>query len=85
MTNKDIVFAIKYLLPEAEFSFTGDDLDTIVWNVPSSGHPTKEQIIAAIEPSKAALEQQQLEKEATKQALLDRLGITADEAKLLLG
>lgn len=85
MTDKDIVFAIKHLLPEAEFSFTDNDLDTIVWTVPTSGHPTKEQIIAAIEPAKAALEQQQIAKDATKQALLDRLGITADEAKLLLG
>jgi hypothetical protein len=85
MTNKDIVFAIKYLLPEAQFSFTGDDLDTIVWTVPTSGHPTKEQIIAAIEPSKAALEQASIAKQAKKQELLDRLGITQEEANLLLG
>lgn len=85
MTDQDIVFAIKYLLPDAEFSFTDNDLDSLVWAIPTSGYPTKEEIIAAIKPAKAALKQEALSKESTKQALLDRLGITQDEANLLLG
>lgn len=37
-----------------------------------------------IETQKAAIETEKLQKEQAKQAILDRLGITADEAKLLL-
>ncbi len=86
MTDKDIVFAIKHLLPEAEFSFTDNDLDTIIWTVPTTGHPTKEEIIAAIEPAKTALEQEQLTKQTAKEAVeakLAALGLTADDLKAL--
>ena len=40
--------------------------------------PTEQEILAAIETHKIA-------KTTAKQAVLDRLGITADEAALLLG
>jgi hypothetical protein len=39
----------------------------------------------ATEAEAAKLAAEQAEKNAAKQALLDKLGITADEAKLLLG
>lgn len=85
MLNQDIVLAIKFLLPNSEFSFIGTDLETIVWDAPKTGHPTKEQILAAIVPAKAALEQTNAAKAADKAALLNKLGITAEEAALLLG
>jgi hypothetical protein len=84
MTDQDIVFAIKYLLPDAEFSFTDNDLDSIIWKHPKTGYPTKEQIIAAIEPAKADMATREATKADQKAALLERLGITADEAALLL-
>jgi hypothetical protein len=76
--------AIKRLNPTAEFSFTDDDYSTINWDVLEGNAPTKKQIDDAIKAIKAD-EANQIEANATaKAALLDRLGITEDEAKLLL-
>lgn len=76
--------AIKRLNPTAEFSFTDDDYSTIKWDVLEGDAPTKKQIDDAIKAVKAE-EANQIEANATaKAALLDRLGITEDEAKLLL-
>ena len=46
---------------------------------------TKEEFKAGFAQYDAWKTQQDAEKTATKQALLDRLGITAEEAQLLLG
>jgi hypothetical protein len=85
MKNKELVDAIKYINPDAEFSIVDGDLDTIVWDKPKTGYPTKDEILAAVEPAKAQIETDKATKESAKQALLDRLGITAEEATLLLG
>ena len=77
--------AINKLRPTAEFSFTDNDYGTIQWDVLEGEAPTKAEIDAAIEEVKAD-EIAELEAKATqKAALLDRLGITAEEAELLLG
>jgi hypothetical protein len=77
--------AINKLRPTAEFSFTDNDYGTIQWDVLEGEAPTKAEIEAAIEEVKAD-EIAELEAKATqKAALLDRLGITAEEAELLLG
>jgi hypothetical protein len=76
--------AIYKLKPTAEFSFTDEDYSTIKWDVLEGDAPTKKQIDDAIKAVKAE-EANQIEANATaKAALLDRLGITEDEAKLLL-
>jgi hypothetical protein len=76
--------AIYKLKPTAEFSFTDEDYSTIKWDVLEGNEPTKKQIDDAIKAVKAD-EANQIEANATaKAALLDRLGITEDEAKLLL-
>ena len=76
--------AIYKLKPTAEFSFTDEDYSTIKWDVLEGNEPTKKQIDDAIKAVKAE-EANQIEANATaKAALLDRLGITEDEAKLLL-
>lgn len=74
---------IKMLCPYAEFTIYGDDFDSIIWH---KGKPeiTKEDYLAGfavLEQHKTNLLSQQA---AEKAAVLDRLGITADEAKLLL-
>lgn len=80
MTNEEITRAILNLNPQAEFVLRGDDLSGIEW-LGKDKQPTDAQIIAEI----ALLPQRAVEKLAVKAALLDRLGITAEEAALLLG
>lgn len=85
MKNKELVDAIKYINPDAEFSIVDGNLDTIVWDKPKTGYPTKEEILAAVEPAKVKAQNDLEAIENAKADLLARLGITADEAKLLLG
>jgi len=76
--------AIQKLRPNAEFSYQENDYSTIKWDVLEGEAPTLAEVNAAIEQVKADEAQSELDKAAAKSALLDRLGITADEAKLLL-
>lgn len=80
-----LVAAIRKLKPGSEFTYTNDDYSTIVWHVLEGKAPTQAEIDAAIEQVKADEEQAATNKAASKAALLARLGITADEAALLLG
>ena len=79
-----MVLAIRNLKPTAEFVITENDYSTIEWHVLDGTAPTKAQVNAEIEKVKIQLETAETELAASKAALLDRLGITADEAKLLL-
>ena len=76
--------AILKLKPNSEFSFQNDDYSTINWVILKGKAPTQSEIDEAIEQIKAEEANQVETKAAAKAALLDRLGITADEAKLLL-
>jgi hypothetical protein len=84
MESTIIVKAIKELSPDAEFAFSGDDLSTLEWHNPKAKRPTDAEILARCEVVIANLELEATTKAADKAALLERLGITADEAKLLL-
>jgi hypothetical protein len=76
--------AIYKLKPTAEFSFTDEDYSTIKWDVLDGDAPTKKQIDDAIKAVKAD-EANQIQANATaKAALLTQLGITEEQAKLLL-
>jgi hypothetical protein len=83
--NNDLVQAIKKLHPEAEFSLIDDDYSTIKWDVLEGDAPTKKEIDAAIKQIKVDEIAEVKAKEAARQSILDRIGLTADEAKLLLG
>jgi hypothetical protein len=80
-----LVKAIRHIKPEAQFSFTNEDYSTVKWDYVEGDVPTQEEINAAL----ILLENQAIENAATKltqrQAILDRLGLTAEEAALLLG
>lgn len=76
--------AIWSLCPTAEFSLTENDYATIKWDILNGIAPTQNEIDAEIKKIKAAEVQDAANKEAAKAALLDRLGITAAEAALLL-
>lgn len=84
MTSQEIIDAIFYLAPNSEFSFTETDLSTLKWDSTDIQRPTDKDIIAAIPLAKKAKELVVTEKAAAKAALLNRLGITSDEAALLL-
>jgi hypothetical protein len=84
MESAIIVKAIKELSPDAEFAFLEDDLSTLKWHNPKATRPTDAEILARCEVVIANLESEANTKAADKAALLERLGITADEAKLLL-
>jgi len=77
--------AILKLKPNAEFSYTDNDYSTIKWDVLEGDAPTQAEIDAAIEQIKADEITQAATKAAQRQALLTRLGLTEDEARLLLG
>jgi hypothetical protein len=76
--------AIRHLKPSAQFSLSEDDYSTIKWDVLDGDAPTQTEIDAAIEQVKADEIAEAETKAAARQAVLDRLGLTADEAALLL-
>jgi hypothetical protein len=80
-----LVRAIHNLKPSAEFSFTDEDYSTIKWDVLDGTAPSINEINAEIASIKQKDAQSIAERATAKAALLERLGITADEAALLLG
>lgn len=85
LTNTEkLVLAIKSLRPEAEFSIVGGDYSNITWDVLEGTAPTKAEVDKAI----ATIEKAEADKEAkvasTKQEVLAKLGLTADEVAALL-
>lgn len=76
--------AIQALRPNNEFTMIDDDPKTIIWNDEGVITPSDAEIKAKFEELKIAEVEAQKEKAAQKQAILNRLGITEDEAKLLL-
>lgn len=76
--------AIRLLKPTAEFSYLEQDYSTVKWDVLEGQAPTKAEIDAAIKQIKAEELAEAQNKALNKAALLERLGITEDEAKLLL-
>ena len=82
--SNDLVKAINKLKPNSEFSFTDDDYSTVKWDVLDGDAPTQKEIDAAIKEVKADEAQAEATKATAKAALLSRLGITAEEAVLLL-
>jgi hypothetical protein len=80
-----LVSAIQSLRQGAEFSFTDDDYSTIKWDVLDGDAPTQKEIDDEIKRIKAQEKIEIKAKAEQRQAILDRLGITVDEAKLILG
>jgi hypothetical protein len=82
--NNYLAKAINKLKPTAQFSFTNDDYSTIKWDVLEGTAPTQAEIDVAIEQVKAEEAQAAATKATAKAALLAQLGITEEQAKLLL-
>ena len=79
-----IIQAIWSLKPHSEYTFSNNDYSTIEWHVLEGEAPTQAEIDAEIVKIKAAELTAESNKAASRAALLSRLGITEDEAKLLL-
>jgi hypothetical protein len=77
-----LILNAKY--PNAEWSINGDDYDGLIW-LSDSKKPTKAELDAHWPELATYWQDKKSEREASKAALLNRLGITADEAALLLG
>jgi hypothetical protein len=81
MQHSDKMKAIQFIRPNAQFVLAGDDL---TWFDEEQTEPTEAEIEAGFVAYQAAQIAEAEVKAAQKAALLDRLGITQDEAKLLL-
>ena len=75
---------LEMLCPAGGWIISGDDFDGITW-VDERPRCTKTQFEAGFAQYDTWKAEQDAAKAAQKQALLNRLGITEDEAKLLLG
>lgn len=76
--------AIHKLKPNSSWRFENYDYSTIEWFELEGTAPTQSEIDAAIEQIKAEEAQAEITRVQAKADLLARLGITADEARLLL-
>jgi hypothetical protein len=86
MNNISISDAILFLIPNSEFRIVENDLSTLEFFSPvGQKHPTQAEVDAAIATLTTVNAQKAADKAANKAALLEKLGITEDEAKLLLG
>jgi hypothetical protein len=83
MTNY-LAEAIKKLKPTAQFTFVDNDYSTIRWDLLEGDAPTQSEIDKAIKDIKAQEIKDEKAKVEAKAELLARLGITAEEAQLLL-
>jgi len=83
MIHAEIVKALANLKPATQWTLSGDDYADLVW-LSAGSAPT----LAELETEIALLPTKEKAKAdkaaAEKEALLSKLGITADEAKLLL-
>jgi hypothetical protein len=77
--------AILKLKPNSQFVYYGSDYSTIKWDVLDGDAPTQAEIDVAIEQVRADEIAEAEAKATAKVALLSKLGITAEEAQLLLG
>lgn len=76
--------AIRALVGSDNFAYSGEDYATIEWITEPSKVPTAKQVSDKIAELQKIDADAAAAKDAQKQAILDRLGISAEEAKILL-
>ena len=81
MEHNNKVKAIQFIRPNSKFVLNGDKLEWLDENV---DEPTKSEIEAGLVAYQAAQESEAELRATQKAALLERLGISEDEARLLL-
>jgi hypothetical protein len=70
--------------PGAIWTLNGDTYDGLTW-LSDTPRPTQEELDGLWDATVALIEQEKADKQAARNALLARLGITEDEARMLLG
>ena len=81
MNHKEKVNAIQFIRPNSEFTLRGDEIE---WHDKKQTQPTEAEIEAGWIAYQAAQAAEAEAKAAQRQAILDRLGLTSEEARLLL-
>lgn len=76
--------AILVLRPGSEFTFYDNNYSTIKWIKLDGNPPTQDEINVEIQNQKYLWDTKKERKAEQKQLLLERLGITEEETKLLL-
>lgn len=82
MTSLDRV--LNSLYPGAQWSLDGDTYAGLIWHS-DTPKPTEKELEDGRTKVEALIAKAESDKAKAKQSVLDRLGITADEAALLLG
>jgi len=67
-----------------EWTLNGDSYEGLVW-LSNTPKPTQKELDALWDSTLEAVEQKKTAAIAARQAVLDRLGITSEEAQLILG
>ena len=86
MKPTDLVKAISYLKPTAEYSFQESDYSTIKWDVLEGDAPTLQELEEAllkVEEQEAKAEADKAAKKAAAEAKLAALGLDPDDLKAL--
>ena len=81
MEHRDLINAVSYIRPQAKFVIRGEEIE---WMDEEQIQPTAEEIKAGWIAYQAKESADSKATAQAKAALLERLGITEDEAKLLL-
>lgn len=81
MTTKELGLTLLFLRPNAIFAIRGDEIE---WMDTKQTQPSEDEIAQGWLDYQAKEAADKAAAEAKRQALLDKLGITEEEAKLLL-
>jgi hypothetical protein len=84
MNSDELTKAIHFLKPGAEFSFQEADYTTIKWDKLDGEAPSIKQLEDALIQVNKAEREAQTAKENRKREILERIGLTEEEAKLIL-
>ena len=82
MIDYTLILTKKY--QGSQWILDGDDYEGLTW-LSDSKKPTKKELDDAWDSVVQQIKDEQTDKDSARAALLERLGITADEAALLLG
>ena len=81
-----ITQALHKLRPNTEWVIQGNDLSTLEFIKPKNAvAPTQDEVDAVLETLDAEIAKQEADKIAARKAILEKLGLTADELAVLLG
>jgi hypothetical protein len=84
MTHEEYLLALQALVPGGLYCLAGTDYENILWD-DSRPKPTQAQLDAALPAAIQARSNAEITRATERQEVLTRLGVTADEAQLLLG